>query len=306
MKRPTSNIPAEVISINQIVVESKLPSGLKKEIAVLSEQIKENGLVYPIVVATGLAPGPAAESEEGGKESSKKEKEVYRLKAGQKRLEAAKLAGWREIKAVVIPPIIETLALEDRFTTLIEKCQRKELSDYDIAQAAVDLEEKHEVKGTEFARVMGISQGYTYNLMRWFKAVPQEIRTAWKNDHPLLNQTELETISHMQHGEGRAYWEKRLKMHHAPEPFQPGKGGSRTSAERKSRRPTETQLIKFLEAIDETNLIDPVKELLGHVVRFSLGVSKNVPGITDYRKLHPSLIKKDAKEKDAGAKEVAA
>jgi ParB/RepB/Spo0J family partition protein len=298
MKRPTHNVPAEVLLVDKIIIDHVDEKPLKKEVESLAADLNASGMVYPIVVATGTEPGQDIP------ENTKPKDMVYRLKGGRKRLEAARLLKWEQIKAVVIPSTITNRALEDRFCRLIEECQRKELTDFDVAKAGVDIEERHNIKGTEFARVMGLSQGYTYNLMRWYKVLPDEVKEAWKEKHDLINQAELEFMSHLTSKEAIEHWRKRCKAHHNPEPFLPGGPKSNGKHPDNPRRPrtghraTEIQLLKLQDAIVEAPLIMAVKDLLLATLRFALGTTKSVPGITDYKKLPLVLIDKQA-TKDA-------
>lgn len=297
-----NNIPVEIIALDKIEVEGRSGGG-KKEIDSLAEDLKANGIIYPVILAVGAAPGLAQE---------RNKNTVYRLKAGRKRYEAARVLEWDDISAVVIPAnecwnegsASKTVALEDKFAKLIEACQHKEMSDYDLAKTAIDLEERFTLKGTDFGRVMGLSQSYTYNLMRWYRESHPEVREAWKEDHNLLNQAELEHMSHMPDKEALAYWHKRIKLNINPEPYMPGRRGHKLMPVNgtnngklmpvKIRRPTEVQMLKLYDAIEAAPLIAPVKDMMLSLVRFALGTVKNVPGITDYKKLSAIIVDKEA------------
>lgn len=281
MKRPVNDIPAEPISLALISVEGKAPG--KKEVDTLVEEIEiSGGMLYPIIVA---------KNPPNGKEHS------YRLKHGRKRYEAAKRLGWKEVKCVVIPPFEaeNSDTIVNKFADLADRLQRKELKDYDIAKAAVEMKDKYDIKGATFAVVLGLSQGYTYNLTRWYSSMPGEIRDAWKNEHPFISQAQLEHMSHMPKGEILNYFEKRQAMLAAPQmPFMPGKRTRAANAAARARRASEAQLLKLQEALDESPLTDSVKNLCSSIIKFALGASKDVPGITNYQKLPKELLSREA------------
>lgn len=275
MKRPTSDIPSFAIPIENINYEGK--TATKEEVGNIAENFKTQGQVYPIVVAANS------------------EKNSYRLKAGVKRLLAAKKNKWSEIKAVIIPYLEpENEHIINRLTTLIESCQRNKLSSFDLAKAAVEIEEKYEILGSHFATIMGLSPGYTYNLKRWFRNLPPEILEAWRNGHSQLNQAEIERYSHMKtHEDAMVAWQKRIQMKTTPEPFIPGKRPKLhrgTHDRRKSRRASEAKILQLQDAIESSALIGPVKEFGTNLLRFVLGTEKDVPGITNYKKLPPEII----------------
>jgi ParB/RepB/Spo0J family partition protein len=255
MKRPVSDIPATNVPLNWIVVEEKGKGKIKRsEVEELAEDIRNCGLTYPVVLAGDLV-----------------EEKKLRIKAGRRRIAAVSLLGWKEIRAIVIPT--EEPSMEARWVELIESIQQNNLTDYDIAETACEMEEKCEVRGNVFARRLGISPGYTYNLMRWFRSIPDEIRDAWKKQHHLLTQVELERFSHMKRAEVMAAWRKRLDLK-TPEGHKNG---------RNPRRASEHQILQLQEAIDRSGLRKPVRELCTNIIRFVLGTTKDVPGITKGR-----------------------
>jgi ParB/RepB/Spo0J family partition protein len=290
MKRPGSAPPIELIPISEIANESKVG---KKDVEILKREIEKYGQLVAVIVS--VAP------------------EGYILEAGAKRLEAAKAAGWKEIKATIISnkdgdDDYDSTTIRE-WVKLIESHQRYEMSDYDLAKAAVQMEDKHQIKGSEFARQMGLSNGYTYNLMRWYRMAPEKVREAWKAGNPLINQAELERYSHMAKADTIEAWDLRLRMRaSAFEPFMPGgkkqngNGPHASMSKHKPRRASERQISQLQQAIDDSVLTEPVKQLCGNMLKFVLGVEKNVPGITDYQKLPLTIISKDAlKEKERSA-----
>jgi ParB family chromosome partitioning protein len=88
----------------------------------------------------------------------------YRLVAGERRLQAARLLGWTEIDAMVREPSDNHLLLE-----LIENTQRKWLTDVEEADALIRLvrEMGHEAK--EVAAQAGRSEAYVSKRIRVFE-----------------------------------------------------------------------------------------------------------------------------------------
>jgi hypothetical protein len=51
-------------------------------------------------------------------------------------------------------------------------------------------------------------------------------------------------------------------------------------------------MLNLMKAIGESPLRDTVRKLCSDIVRFALGTSKDVNGITNYKKLDPELLDK--------------
>jgi hypothetical protein len=140
---------------------------------------------------------------------------------------------------------------------------------------------------------------------------PEKVREAWKAGNPVVNQSELERYSHMAKGDAVEAWDLRLRMRaSAFEPFMPGGKNKQNgngplgtmSKQHKPRRASERQISQLQQAIDDSVLTEHVKQLCGNMLKFVLGIEKNVPGITDYQKLPLTIISKDAlKEKERSA-----
>jgi hypothetical protein len=296
-RRPDTKIPTEVIPISKIIPceNYKYP---KKEVDLLASKIKEEkGLIYPIIISP-IVP-------EGEVELDPKEKLTYQIRKGWgvKRLEAVTLLGWKTIQAVVIPPFARYPTADRilaRFAVLIAGCQQKQLSDFDIGKAGAEMEENHNVRGSDFGRILGITQGYTYNLIRWYRKVPPEVKKAWQEENPLITQVELDIMSHITASEAIAHWHRRIELQDAPQqPFHPNtkeptpeKNGKKKPA----RRPSNERMLQLAEAIGEKPLKKPVRDILTSIVRFAVGVTKEVPGITDYKRLDPDLCEKKGAE----------
>lgn len=109
----------------------------------LSQSIAENGLLQPITVrAAG-----------GGR---------YELIAGERRLEATRLLGRREIAAI----LVDASSNRSAELALLENLQRADLSPFEQADAFRRLREEYGCTQEEIARKMGLSQSAVANKMR--------------------------------------------------------------------------------------------------------------------------------------------
>ena len=116
----------------------------------LAQSIKENGLLQPVTVRR----------ENGG----------YTLIAGERRLRACKLAGLKEIPAIVTECAPEDSAV----LALLENLQRKDLQTFEQANALVNLLREWHITQEEAAKRLGISQSYLANKLRLLKLSPEE------------------------------------------------------------------------------------------------------------------------------------
>ena len=120
------------------------------ELQGLAQSIAENGLLQPVTV--------------------RKENGEYYLIAGERRLRACKLAGLKEIPALLTSCERESAAV----LALLENVQRKDLQMFEQANAIVNLLREWEITQETAARQLGISQSYLANKIRLLKLSPEE------------------------------------------------------------------------------------------------------------------------------------
>ena len=94
----------------------------------------------------------------------------YELIAGERRLRACKLAGLKEIPAIVTECAPEDSAV----LALLENLQRKDLQMFEQANALVNLLREWHITQEEAAKRLGISQSYLANKLRLLKLSPEE------------------------------------------------------------------------------------------------------------------------------------
>ncbi len=115
----------------------------ENELRALTESLSEHGLLQPIIVTrTG----------DGG----------FTLVAGERRLIAAKAAGWADIPAVVK----DYNQLKSLQIALIENIQRENLNDIELANAYKELSEVHGLTQAEISRLVGKSRSAVANTLR--------------------------------------------------------------------------------------------------------------------------------------------
>lgn len=122
----------------------------EEELESLAQSIAANGLLQPVTVR-----------KEGG---------AYYLIAGERRLRACKMAGLKEIPAI----IADCQPGDSAILALLENIQRSDLQMFEQANAIVNLLREWEITQEEAARRLGMSQSYLANKIRLLKLSPQE------------------------------------------------------------------------------------------------------------------------------------
>lgn len=153
------NLEAEKESVYQIDIDdiSPMENQPRKifdddKLQELAESIRENGIIQPIIV-------------------HKRGLNDYVLVAGERRWRAARLAGLREV-----PAIVRTLDKEKQLKqALIENIQRENLNPLEEATAYQQLLDEYGLTQEEVAKVLGKSRSAVANTLR-LKRLPVEIQ----------------------------------------------------------------------------------------------------------------------------------
>lgn len=127
----------------------------------LTESIKAKGVLQPVLVR----PMPG-------------DKNKYELVAGERRLRASKLAGLKEIPAM----IKEMTDLESMAVALIENLQREDLNPIEEAKGYHELTSKFGLSQEELGRQVGKSRSALANSMRLLTLPPEIQDSIGKND----------------------------------------------------------------------------------------------------------------------------
>lgn len=123
-----------------------------EKLAELADSIKENGIIQPIIVR-------------------KRSQGDYVLIAGERRWRAARLAGLKEV-----PALVREVGDEEQLRqALIENIQREDLNPMEEAQAFQRLMEEHGMTQEVLAKALGKSRSAVANTLR-LNRLPVEIR----------------------------------------------------------------------------------------------------------------------------------
>ena len=140
------------LPLNKILPNPSQPRKIfqEDELQSLAQSIVENGLLQPITVRRGGS--------------------IYYLIAGERRLRACKIAGLKEI-----PAILSDCEPEDSAVlALLENVQRRDLQMFEQANAILSLLREWQITQEEAARRLGMSQSYLANKVRLLKLSPDE------------------------------------------------------------------------------------------------------------------------------------
>lgn len=145
--------PDSTLLISQIVPNKDQPRKVFKEdeLAELSDSIKQNGILQPLLV--------------------RKKGAKYEIVAGERRYQAAKLAELKEV-----PVIIKDISDEEVFKlALIENLQRSDLSPLEEARGYKQLLKEKGCTQEEVARLVSKSRSAITNTMRLLD-LPEEVQ----------------------------------------------------------------------------------------------------------------------------------
>jgi ParB family chromosome partitioning protein len=126
-----------------------------QELSDLAASIREHGVIQPIVVS---------------KDGSRRGSGQYLLVAGERRLEASKIAGLATIPAIVRGPTSDQHLLE---LALIENLQRSDLSPLEAAQAYKHLADDFNLSHDDIAKRVGKQRVTVTNTIRLLKLPPK-------------------------------------------------------------------------------------------------------------------------------------
>lgn len=149
----TGNSPESVIQISKITTNPDQPRKTFDETALneLADSIKQNGVLQPILV--------------------RKKGAKYEIVAGERRYQASKLAGIKEI-----PVIIRDISDEDVFKiALIENLQRADLTPIEEAKGYKQLIEDQNLTQEGLAKILSKSRSAIANTLRLMD-LPDEVQ----------------------------------------------------------------------------------------------------------------------------------
>lgn len=126
----------------------------EQELHELSESIKEQGVLVPIILR-----------------AVKNKPYLYEIVAGERRYRAAKMAGLSEI-----PALVKTLSDNNAMEiALIENIQRENLNPVEEADGYQNLMEKCGYELSDVSKLIGKSESYIRNLMR-INSLPDSVK----------------------------------------------------------------------------------------------------------------------------------
>lgn len=132
----------------------------REKLEELAKSIKENGIIQPIIVTK-------SDDQEG-----------YELVAGERRLEASKLAGFDEI-----PVIVRSIGPKEKLLfAIIENVQREDLNAIEEALAYNQLITDFDMSQAQVAEMMGKDRSTITNTIRMLKLVPQVQKLLLNNE----------------------------------------------------------------------------------------------------------------------------
>ena len=117
----------------------------EEKILELSKSIKNQGLLVPIIV-----------------KKDKSKKDCYIIVAGERRWRASKLAGLKNINAI----LNISNEINSAFTSIIENVQREDLSPLEEAEAYKKLIDNYQITHEKISKFSGKSRSYITNLIR--------------------------------------------------------------------------------------------------------------------------------------------
>jgi len=181
-----TELPVDAISPNPLQPRQRMASEELKELAA---SIREHGLIQPLIVS----------------QTSDAEVQRYQLIAGERRLEAAKLAGLAKVPVV----IREATPQEMLELALVENIQRADLNPLEQAAAYRHLMDDFGLTQEQAARRVGKSRVAVANSVRLLR-LPDEIKSSLAQGQITEGHARA-ILALAQPDEQRRIWEEVLK-----------------------------------------------------------------------------------------------
>ena len=265
----------------------------KDEIERLSQSMTSQGIKIPITVV------------EGGDGN-------YHLRAGFRRVKAARHLGWTFLPSIVMP--LNTPEVSEYWANIIENTARKPLHTYELAAMAAKMRDEFQVDSKEFAKITCHDPKYIADLLRAFDRLPQEILEQWKKRAriPVTDyiawsaMTEMEALKAYYLSRGIRHRKKIEQLERqkllgqqglppgmsSPPPRPSGPIPERTATNRGLKR---MERLKVALA-SSTLLSDKARKLCLQIVCFCEGTRDTIPGIYDDKARRRSIKGRKVKE----------
>ena len=247
------------------------------EIEDLSHSMTSQGIKIPITVVE--APNNTVDGPNN----------TYFLRAGFRRVKAARRLGWTFIPAIILP--FNTPQVSEYWANIIENTARKPLHTYELAVAALKMKQDFQITPREFAKITCNDPGYIANLIRAIERLPSEILKSWRERDRIPIGDYIKWSAMTPDEAIKAYylaWGLRHRQKvEAQIPADPpekkhGPIREKTATDRGLKRMERLKI-----AIDSCDHLDePTKKAYLQIVCFCEGTRDTVPGIFDANVRH--------------------
>ena len=275
----THPIPIEKIACETDFSNIRLkPSD--SEIDFLAGSMSEEGLKVPITVSEGP---------DG----------TYFLRAGFRRVAAARKLGWTFIPAIVLP--MNTSKISEHWTNIIENTARSSLRTYEIANAALIMKRDFGVDPKTFAKKAGYDPTYIARMVRAIENLPQTILNHWRDmgTFPIdwycnwSNMHHAEALKSFQLEVGQRFHRRTdpmLPSDH-PRPAKRGKVMTATNSGLKRMQRLRFAVIAYTKTMD-----DATRQAYLEIIDYCMGIRDTVLDIYDCNARHRNARGRKGKE----------
>jgi len=282
--------PITMLPLDQIIADKDFKNvrldATNEELQLLIGSMRTEGLKIPIVVIP--VPG---------------EDELYYLRSGFRRTEAALFLQWHHIPAIILP---SDLPEEDEYwANILENSTRQNLHTYEIALAAKTMSDNFHISYRDFAQKAGYSDTYIDNLLRALDRLPDCILEKWKQkDRIPVNY--LFAWAAMMPDEAISSYNVYAGLHprlhierispNSPPTERPPK--IRNSHLQISSMYSWKRMRDLRSAVEQTPKIgEEARKLCLQVIDYCQGATERVPGIYDHRTNRKGLRRDGQKKK---------
>ena len=252
------------------------------EIDLLADSMSEEGLKVPITVSEG----------QGG---------IYFLRAGFRRVAAARKLSWTTIPAIVLPLI--TPKISEHWTNIIENSARTSLRTYEIANAAYIMQRDFCVDPKTFARKAGYDPTYITRLVRAIENLPPTILDHWRDvgNHPVdwyckwstMRHEEAIKSFHLEVGQRFHIRKDPMLPDDHPRPSRKGKIMTATNSGLQRMQRLRFAVLAYTKPIDEAT-----RQSYLEIIDYCMGIRDTVLDIYDRNTRHKNARDRKTKEKE--------